>query len=753
MLRLFATLTQKSFLHSSRIQYYLKNIELLRSILHDFKGKLAPQSKETWNLMRFKAARAIVAIPEFRKETILLLESKQCDITTKILVAKALYDRGFVYFNKIFILEFLQKSKDTFLKSLAIGTLVPNMERVKNILLKILDDEDPRIRVLVASRFIHVFVNHKVSERVISILLAAQKSKNERIRAFSALYCWSNKFLSTHIHHFQGYYKKRFRYYTKLFDDSSELVHLAAFFHIKKLRVRKRIDIKTITRKVRRILHRNASPFSRYHSIVALGKLKDISTINSIALNRNMPLIERLASLAGFMTLSNKDLSLNFLLKTLKDNMRSEKNIKIKGFILYSISFMIANVYKREENPLLLSIFFGIMEKEWMRYLNSKSEFLKMVSILSFYNIPRVPDAFIKRLKEIADTSNNLNIKAAAFGALASSYHRANDKTALKKLHSWVKRKCTGHSQKARFYRQAITRGYYSAIKVNIEYIPDLSTVSLGQITDISNEQKDFRQKLLLKFYTRGKKNRIFYKKTFLRILDILFHIQKCTEKERLFLEEILEYIVILYDIDSEYTKAANILNRFFKKYGRSNPKLIAQSSYFLFCLGKKEKAIRILEKEKQRLRKKLPVAIIRMLAKLYHRQKNKKQTEKFLYKQYYLAPQDPVSLLLLGHYYCDIKKYGRAREIFNEYINHYNYGNTKHAIGLVRVYCAMKDRRLALRYLRSSFLYGLLSPEDLKYEELAFIEKETLYIAVRNLVTGKAKSKMYRRRIERTKN
>lgn len=416
-------LTQRESFKNLYLQYFLENAKNLKSILFDQEAQYAIGNKSNWDFMRYNAAKIMVKSSALRMYLVnTFIISDKHHISTRILVAHALYKVGYTFYDKSFLRQFIKRSDNFFLKTLAIMCISPTDPDSFAILKKLLYHKDQRIQIMSATRFVNVY-KKEVKYRVVNIFARGQKHKDAHFRALSTLIFWSDLLSDFYLIRRYNIYQKWYPTLLKAMNDPAEIVQIAAFFNLRQL-CDYRVDEKKALSVIRKLYKNSKSPFIKYHAVTALARLIDLDLIEKIAMNTNSSLTERLAVISG-LTNSKSTTSDDFQITDLlskfnamitRELVDSDKNIALKGFMLYSLTIAFKRLTLGRKGRMFSTLFFGVFKKNILALLQSKNHFVQFVTLLSFYNLTHTPPSLIESLKKIGESSGNYSIKAIIMG-------------------------------------------------------------------------------------------------------------------------------------------------------------------------------------------------------------------------------------------------------------------------------------------------------------------------------------------------
>lgn len=722
-LTLLSKLTRKDFLKNIPQTYWKKHYDLLIKIVLDKEGTLAIGDKTTWNYMRYNAARVLSNIEGVREKLIndFIFQAKY-NMSSRIFFAEAFYKQGFVYFAKQFIIETIKKSQDEFIKVIAIKALTPSCNQHKNILVELLRDTSERVRVTAASRFVIHKTKHV--KKIIEVFLEGSKSKDEYIRALSVQLLWGDRLFSSNTYKKISYMKQFYPSYLKSLDDTSDLVKLVAYTNVKVIRNEYKFDIQKIKNRLQSSFLKVASPLIRYHSISVMSSISSQEMFNTIALNKEAPLVERFAAIIGFVNLKGGDNIGYGILTSIIDKALTEEEPIVRGFILYMLSLTFERSKQLRYNRFTASLFFNALKRYFVRDLRGKKVFPKVITLLLLINTQHIPDFIVEEVKKIAKNSKDIESRASAIALLIHIYNYSNkpkeQKKALLLIYNY---KYKIYSQ---FYRIMASFGYYQIIKSDLGDLTHLRHFYLGPQTDGNEKQIYFRKIQSFRSNLKDKNKRKIYIQSFKRIISLYLATTNISKGEKSLFEDYVYQFCLIYKHYKEYKEMQKLIERVCKIHGWYSQRLIALWAEAMYLSGKKKQALRKLEYYKDKLP--LPVDILRMLARIYLKKRQYKKVSKLYIRQYTISPDDPIALPVIGHYLCDIKRYDTALEVFMEYYHHYDRSNIKHYIGIARVLIAKGMLKEAITKLKKAVKIDYLQEEDIKYPEFKVLKSLKIY-------------------------
>lgn len=721
---LLVNLTRRNCIKDFPLSYWLSHKDILLRIVLDENGTLSLRGKKLWKYMRYNAAKVLAWLIPIREKLIMeFIHTAKYNISSRILVAKTLYDIGFTYFNKDFIIRFVQKSHDIFLKSMAVKTLTPISDLIQKTLLKLFHDEDDRVRILAVSRFMAKKSPYK--GQLINQLLSLQKSQQERVRALAVKILWGYRFFRCYGSGSEKQMERLLPYLIKALNDSSETVRLAAFSNIKNVNSRYHLELQEVQNLLNKRLEQSRSPLIRYYSIATLASLGDKDILYQIIFNFDAPVIERIAAIRGLMNFKgSKKIGYNFIVSTVKKMFKQETSPLIRGIVLYSFSVSFRKSKKHSKNPLFRSLFFGVFEKLFSSCIQSKDQFLQLIATICLLNVYDIPGNILAPIIKIAKTSTNIELKTAALAVLVAKYHEEENDKSLRQVYKLM-REYKYASYKAK-YRMAKIWGYYQRIEFAINRYFPRYTFYLGLVTESHPKQKRYKQELRLQGQAKVNKTRAFYIRSLRKLIPIFLKVDNISNYEKKLLEKYTYQLVLLCNSVEKFSFSEKILKHVIGKHLENNGRLIALWGATKAQVGKLDEAIQQLEHSQKELP--FSASIKKELAYLYFKKGQFQRAQKYAYLQYILSPENPSSLPFLGHYYCDRKKYSIAKNIFLEHSHHFHASNINHNMGLIRVYCISNDITKAIRLLRQSANYSCLLPKHLKYPEFKVLYNEKLY-------------------------
>lgn len=367
------------------MEFFYDKRDILKKILQDVSGKLALSDSDTyWVYMRFLAAKVLVSINDIalRREMIGLMRNPKVSLSTKILIAKALYEIGYVYFSKTFIYEKISAIENEFLQTLAAEMMKLENNENHKALKYLLHKGLFRASLVSAYHLGSLLSDPKDVEKFFSVFIQGHSSKNPYIQAYSINTIWTTYTKGQLFRNKKKMHKLQILLIKSL-RSKYQIVRRAVLARLSFIgKYMKRIEPIKLGNSIVKIFKQSASRIEHYHNLLALGEFHHPYIKNDIIFNPNRLLFERIA---GFLGISGKGTtkrsqSKNFIKKMTKAIMHDPSQ-RFRGIVLYALS-KFYYLYTQSGGSLRLFLVFNIEQN-----LRTKNHLLLVYAMLSAINI------------------------------------------------------------------------------------------------------------------------------------------------------------------------------------------------------------------------------------------------------------------------------------------------------------------------------------------------------------------------------
>jgi tetratricopeptide (TPR) repeat protein len=548
---------------------------------------------------------------------------------------------------------------------------------LKAILVNALRSKDERVRAMAAFHWVWQDMYEEVSQ----VVIEGHTSQNPHIHALSILTVWGEKLFYAFFFDYdkkvvrQERVEKYFPLMLQSLQNPSHVAQLAALTPIAGLHKYYKLDIQKIIPIVKKMKN---NPMMHYDALVALGEMGDMKTVEEIGMNPKVSFLERAAVLMGMLRLrTGEDKHYATVMKAYqiaRKIVMEDPDKRVQGLLIYIMCYYIPEVHrflKKEDKVTGMTlhyvkeIFFPSMLKGGEIYiakvLQDPDPFLRLYGIISIVEMERYTPEMVKVLKKIWKEDSKLHIRAMSLGVLTYIYYKQKQTAELQELYSLLKQSKNPEEEKA--YMWGMVWGYYQVAW-------NIVRRTIDKVYESHENPFAMRYLRIMQFKhaAMNPENRQHLLACLERIHDIL----KNEQSSRSYSD--YDYILaVLYGMEGTREKAIEFVSRRYTK--RQDIYLAVLWSGLLREEGKLDEAFKIIQSLRQNIvEKHLSLspheasAITRELAKIHHaRNDSQVEVENLFLQQYIVCPNDLMSLVALGEYYLDKKKYLQARLLFEK--------------------------------------------------------------------------------------
>ena len=708
---------------AATLKHFHHHQDFLEQILTDHNGRFA--QGQSYLLLRFLAARCLAAMPQFAVRRHLwsdYLNNTDVDISTRILVARALKDVGITFFDQGFFHEYTGTAE--FLRGLIVECLLPVSHKEICTLRAMMETGTLRVRIMAASRFIErmqmrsrrfdeslaYMINARISSKTHmatpSLLVQGHTSSNPQVRALASLILWNQRLGECYFAQKPGLARQYAPLLLSALQDPSPLVQRAAFANLLWVVDLFKLDSQQLIAVVKDLLHHYSSPLIRYHCLIALPLLGDDQVLQYF--QQHASRAERLAIIIGIGKLQDAQKTKNFLRKLIKYLRQGQDK---SGMLLYLFCLALEkHSFEVGNKDMLLSLILRIIAPNIIKGLESSDPILRVAVIAGLRHLPEISAEIVPCLRRFCRQEPRLHVRKAALAVLVCHYRKKRCLSELEKLEAAAR-------QKPEIYRQAVICGYRLALQSYLGW----------QQAYESKLQQDTRQIQLLAIALAKKiavdplqRQRGIALLT--KLLEIIGNPVNNSPLGNNIYQTSVRILAELYRIDKRHDRALALLASACENYQWQNGITVGWWAELMIEAGRLAEAMKKLEITRSALQPQQCGQVERALAMIYLKQKQYRRAERLLHLQYLALPDDPLALTAIGHYYCSRQDYHQALAAFDQAFHRFRF-RAETSLGIARVYAARGNSYKCRRALHTAFKDSLatLTLQDLqRYPELS---------------------------------
>lgn len=705
---LFVYLSQiksKGKISVKQLSFFEDKKQDLLNILHDEEGNLSFfRSRKNWIYLRFLAARVLVQYPDFslRQKLFRKILDPKYTLAVRILLAKAFYQTGYVYFDKTFITKNIQSLTNEFLQCAA-ADLIGIEKKEHMVALKyLLYHGKIRASIISASQICEMIREKRDAKKIIEVFQKGHGSSNPNILAYSIYEFWTNKM--DYVVQFMTSLKAFRDFAIKGLKSDSQVIRRTIFIRLGFITKYYKNLYNEVGEATIAILERSASRIEHYHSLVALGSLHHSYIKNKIIFNPKRLLFERVAGFLGFSikeidTRKNQDVR-----KKLMNTIMYDPNKGLRGIILYALSkfHYLYSKHGKFRFFLLLNI---------NKNLSSRENMLLIYTMLSTFNI-EVTEQTARKIERIWKGKYPSHIKQIA--ALTLIIIGEQTKSArIKRIARRTKERLLRGTETE---QSIVAISYY--VLFNVLKDTGANTVHISYRW---NKRDLFLYSInKLKFYSRNRTKRKKYILLLQQAIKIFEQLSVQEEHIEDMKNELYYMYVTLLHMDKQFKRAFRVIlqkNRSNKWQKLFMIRLLAKISIQL-------KKTNVIEKLLQARIVKTPklkaATLYGGLGYIYLSWRKLQKSEKMFLRQYEILPDKESSLWDLGEYYLAVRNYKKAYDVILE--NRIKFQRSgKIYFQIARCYGYIGDLKNAFIALKNAVHeHVVMYPKDLRrYPEL----------------------------------
>ena len=648
------------------LPFFQEQTPLLQQILEDRHGKLGSGSSDSWLLMRFLAARVLVRTRQASLRNWLYdqcLLDRQGHISTRIVVAYALYEIGLTWFPRKFLWDYLEGGTDEFLRYLALECIEPIDSKNTAILLKIFDREQGFLRAKAISRLL-LGIGKTVPvaryRQLIAAVFAARADSNPQIRALALLQL-SQPQMEQMFSKFTSPQHQLQETFIAAVNDPSPLVQRTAYSRMQFFSCLN-VDLSSAIPIVRQRLHARSSSWARYHCIMALGEMGDRQMVQDILFSTSENLLSKVATLLGILrfraiAIGNQSY-MRWIINSIMQLASSYPDNHFRAMLIYTLCRYFHLIKEHVmANGLMGKVFENFLRRKLLEGLQSKNPCLRLYSIGAVIFLP-IDQELVKHLQMIYRQAPQLHIRATALEILTYLGYRYQS-CDVEKMQRWLEKQSPQSNQKIRSYYSAMAYGYYYTIFEEIA-----CPVYVAERMRWDDEFIRSYHMKMFEFRVHSHEKRAFYRIGLARIVRLLKRLPQLSLNERKLLSEAVEMMIRLYLCQQKWEKARQWIGSCEKEQLLSLSESRFWQAKILWHQGKKGQASLFLNSPPGSFQQQ--ARTIRLLSQLCLDNHHYSQAEKLLLQQYLLCPSSPQALLARGKYYFSRKNNIAASYFFN---------------------------------------------------------------------------------------
>ncbi|NUM35591.1 MAG: protein kinase [Candidatus Brocadiae bacterium] len=718
VLQYFEGETERNFLKD----IFHKNQEsILKELFSDtLQEKHLEKVNFLWQYIRFSAIR-VLAFSKHHETREFFAECLEkhypgYDLETKILFIKALKETGMFYYkpeHRSRFLSDLQQSMENkkftrFLECLASEILISTDKESQNIIRKIFSLADLKTKLYILSKIPREKDKDFLYNEIKAAIQKGYESSDDSVQALSIknldVY-YLNYFSDSKPESLKEEIKN---YCRKALATASPLVqHVAmnTMIKVREIFLPLENEEKQQFLNLLKGLEKSFHPRISQTSLAVLTMMGDTTAIDKVgfeATEKNILFFRGCSYVRG----QNMENLMSPLLKYVIDVKASkENNSTLAGILFYLLCHYREKLLSYKANYKI--IIDGWIYKLSNEYISSPIHILTFWCLYGNTRISYVPENIVQKIQNKFWQEDDIDRKSLIWGTLLCIGSKQKHKD-FHKWRKWIDLEKDPKKRKA--FCLAGIFGYKESIRTSI---PELLQID-EDVLQAGKSHIDLLEISEIQKYSWNPDslNRVLF--CYEEILKFFYEIMPLQEKEKRQCSEVLYRMALLYSqIQNRNDKALEILS-YKDRYQIQDARLDALEAELLFLAGEKEKSLKIINSYKN-----LNPHIVRAKARIFP------ELQKNLYwKQYYLDPSDPVSLISLGKYYLDQKNYAQASEIFQETL----YWFPRRSVGEVYYYIAKlslmqnKPQEAKQNIMHAAhFFYPLLN------QKLSHIEWEAL--------------------------